>query len=123
MVAFSKHAQVVKLCQSWLNPAPEKSKFIAKNSPSFEFVGEYKRLAPDDKGFSQELIYGGRAGDILKFTYREFRGGYIRNPFTQQIQYDLTEGNMVGFKEARIEVLEASNTRIKYRVLRHFEGF
>jgi hypothetical protein len=44
----------------------------------------------------------------------------MRAPFSQEIQYDLADGNIIGFKGVRIEVIEAANTQIKYRVLASF---
>ncbi|EGG28363.1 hypothetical protein IMCC3088_318 [Aequoribacter fuscus] len=57
----------------------------------------------------------------MKFTYREFTAtGYARDAFTQDVQYDLEEGTIIGFKGARIEVLDATNRSIRYRVIEHF---
>ena len=70
--------------------------------------------------FRQELIYNGRSGDTVKFLYREFSGDYARPPFSQDVQYDLKDGNTIGFKGARVEILEASNTRLSYRVVSSF---
>ena len=69
----------------------------------------------------QQLIYNGRLGDYVKFLYREVsEGAYLRQPFTQEIQYDLNEGKIIGFKGARIEILSATNRQIDYKVLQHF---
>ena len=69
----------------------------------------------------QQLIYNGRVGDYVKFLYREVsEGAYLRQPFTQEIQYDLNEGKIIGFKGARIEILSATNRQIDYKVLQHF---
>ena len=71
----------------------------------------------------QQFIYNGRIDNYVKFTYREFSvGGYARDAFTQDVQYDLNEGNVIGFKGSRIEILEATNRVITYRVLSHFKG-
>lgn len=70
--------------------------------------------------FIREIIYNGRNGDALRFIYREFSGSVIRASYTQEIQYDLSDGNVIGFKGARIEVVEATNTKISYRVLSGF---
>lgn len=71
----------------------------------------------------QQLIYNGRIDDYVKFTYREFSiGGYARDAFTQDVQYDLDEGNVIGFKGSRIEILEATNRQITYKLISHFKG-
>ena len=64
-----------------------------------------------------KIIYG----NILKFVYIEFSSTMIRSAFNQNIQYDLNDGSIIGFKEARIEVIEATNTNIKYKVIKHFD--
>lgn len=74
----------------------------------------------DAPNFRQELIYNGRSGETLKFLYREFSGDYARPSFSQDVQYDLKDGSMIGFKGVRIEVVEASNTKISYRLISSF---
>lgn len=70
--------------------------------------------------FRQELIYNGRSGETLKFLYREYSSEAMRAPFSQEVQYDLKDGPTIGFKSVRIEVIEATNTKLKYRVLSSF---
>jgi len=70
--------------------------------------------------FHQELIYNGKHGHSIKFLYREFRGQMLNTPFTQEIQYDLNVSNTIGFKGARIEIIEATNQHIKYIVRKYF---
>ena len=70
--------------------------------------------------FKQELIYNGKSGSNIKFLYREFSNDMMRAPFSQNIQYDLNESNVIGFKGSRIKVIEATNRIIKYVVLKPF---
>lgn len=71
--------------------------------------------------FRQELLYNGKIGSSVKFLYREFRGDLIRAPFSQDVQYDLSEGNVIGFKGARIEIMSSSNRSVQYKVLKTFD--
>jgi hypothetical protein len=71
--------------------------------------------------FKQELIYNGRVGNYIKFMYREISGNTMRAPFTQEVQYDLLEGNIIGFKGARIEIISSTNNLIKYKVIKMFD--
>ena len=71
--------------------------------------------------FRQELIYNGRTTDTVKFLYRELKDSYLRAPFTQEVTYDLKDGSEIGFKGARLKIIEASNTKIKYVVTRKFD--
>lgn len=72
--------------------------------------------------FRQELIYLGRSADILSFKYREFSGSLARPAFSADLTYDLSESRVIGYRGARLEILDAGNQEIKYRVVRHMEG-
>jgi hypothetical protein len=83
-------------------------------------VTTVSKAVVSDEDYKYELIYNGRLGSGLKFIYREFYGDMARPSFTQDIQYDLSLSNIIGFKNAQIEVLEATNTSLKYSVVSHF---
>ena len=81
---------------------------------------ETTSLAKGKNYYKQEFIYNGRIGNNLKFIYREYVNDYARPAFSQDLQYDLSESNIIGFKGLRIEILEVTNTKIKYKVLSYF---
>ena len=70
--------------------------------------------------FKQEFIYNGKTGSSLKFIYREYVNDMARPAFNQELQYDLNESNIVGFKGLRIEIVNATNTKIEYKILSSF---
>jgi hypothetical protein len=85
---------------------------------------EYKtELTPIPKKeyLKQEFIYNGKVGNAIKFTYREFVDDLARPAFTQDLQYDLTESKIIGFRGLRIEIVSATNIKIEYKVLTHFD--
>jgi len=47
----------------------------------------------------------------------------MRQPFSQEVLYDLSEGNIIGFKGARIEIIEATNFNLKYKVIKSFPEY
>lgn len=59
--------------------------------------------------FHQEFIYSGKVGNIVKFSYRKFYDNLARPAFTQDVQYDLAEGNVVGFNGAKFVIVNATN--------------
>jgi len=85
---------------------------------------------------TREFIYSGRSGNTLRFRYREYRaqasGGktctekvptsqkLIAEGFTQDLTYDLSDGNVIGFRNLKLEVLKVTNTDITYRLLSFF---
>lgn len=73
-----------------------------------------------EDAFQQTLIYSGRVGDKINVGYREFSNNLARPAFNNNVEYDLRESKVIGYKGARIEVLETTNEYIRYRVLQHF---
>jgi hypothetical protein len=65
----------------------------------------------------RELLYAGKSGSIIEVTYREFRGGYAAQPFFQGLKYDLSQSKQIRFQNFTLEVLDADNQRITYRLL------
>jgi hypothetical protein len=90
--------------------------------------GWVERAAYIDYGYpslQQELIYNGRIQNNLKFVYRELASesngsAIMRRPFQQEVQYDLSESDVIGFKGARLKIIEATNRNVTYEVLEHF---
>jgi hypothetical protein len=71
--------------------------------------------------FKQQLVYGGKAGSVLKFSYREFSADMARPAFSQDLSYDLADSSIVGFRSVRVEVIEATNSAITYKVKSGFQ--
>lgn len=82
-----------------------------------------KRIVQKTKeNFQQKLIYTGKSGNSVFISYREFKDDFARPAFTQDVTFDLREGNVVGFQGARFEILKATNTQITYKMLANFKG-
>ncbi len=68
-----------------------------------------------------QITYAGRTGSEVSLEYRELDDiGYgiqTRATASQQVKYDLSASKVLNFHENKIEVLEASNTGITFRVL------
>ena len=72
--------------------------------------------------FSQNLIYTGKDSDIIKFSYREFYNDMARASYTIDATYDISKDNTIRFKGALIEVIDANNQYIKYKLLSGFKS-
>lgn len=70
--------------------------------------------------FQQTLIYNGRVGSKINVAYREFSNNVARPAFNNSVEYDLSESTTVGYKGAELEILEATNQHIRFRLLRNF---
>jgi len=52
--------------------------------------------------------------------YREFSNNLARPAFNNTVEYDLTDSKIIGYRGARIEVIEATNEFRKYKVIQNF---
>ncbi|MBP9148694.1 MAG: hypothetical protein KBG00_07915 [Rhodoferax sp.] len=73
-----------------------------------------------ERTFQQTLIYSGKSGNKINIGYREFTSDMARMAFNNNVEYDLSESNNIGYKGAEIEIIEATNRLIKYRLIRNF---
>lgn len=85
-------------------------------------VTRTKWMALTDDSFQQTLLYSGRVGQKIKIGYREFSNNQARPAFNNDVEYDLSESTTIGYKGARIEVIEATNQHIKYKVIQNFNS-
>jgi len=68
--------------------------------------------------FSKELIYGGMSQNTITISYREFSDNTARPAFTQELKYDLSQSDPIGFRGARFQVIKATNTGLVYKVIK-----
>ena len=92
------------------------------------------RAADKDFGsvdtYRWDLVYTGRSGTTVTFLYREFNidedelkteVSRIRPSFQQNLTYDLSEESEIGYQGLRIEIREATNSSISYRIVSYTE--
>jgi len=96
------------------------SVFNAKVCTSEGSFSRIQKPMESSNSFQQALIYSGKVGSRIRLGYREFSGNAARPAFNNDVDYDLTESKVVGYKGARIEVIEATNEQIRYRLISNF---
>lgn len=87
------------------------------------YAGDFERktqLSERGNSFQQTLIYSGRVGDKINVGYREFSNNTARPAFNNDVEYDLSSSNIIGYKGASLEVIKADNSSITYKVIRNF---
>jgi len=84
------------------------------------YYKEITTTVESSSDFQQTLIYTGGEGNIIKMTYREFSGNIARPAFTIDVTYDLRDSDVIAFRGARLQILEATNTSIRYKVISNF---
>jgi hypothetical protein len=73
-------------------------------------------LEGQEAAYRAQMIYSGLTGNTIRAAYREFTGDFIRPAFTQELQYNLAQDSTIAYKSIKIQVLEATNSQIRYRV-------
>jgi hypothetical protein len=79
-----------------------------------------KRPVLQSDSFQQTLIYSGKLGNKINIGYRDFSNNLARPAFNNTVEYDLTDSKIIGYRGARIEVIEATNEFIRYKVIQNF---
>ncbi|CAD9197495.1 hypothetical protein QAC21B_03669 [Acinetobacter bohemicus] len=73
-----------------------------------------------EHSFQQTLIYSGKVGNKINISYREFSGSLARPAFNNDVEYDLNQSRQIGYKGALLEIADANNQSITYKVLKNF---
>ncbi len=102
----------------------DKQRFVNKNGefPKLKPLGRIRRgekkvVKASMNEFTVKLIYTGKSKNTIKILYREFKKNMLKSPFTHELTYDLNESMVIRYKNFRIQVIEAANEWIKYKVI------
>ncbi|MFO1417149.1 MAG: hypothetical protein U1E83_00625 [Methylotetracoccus sp.] len=101
--------------------APESTWIQRPLSPTLPYATMDVPVA-ERGAFKFELAYDGYSGQSLHLSYREFRGKSLERPvYTQQAKYDVARFPAdIVFRSVKLQILDADNMRIVYRVLSGF---
>ena len=80
------------------------------------------RPALSSESLQKALVYGGMSGNKIKIGYREIWMHIVRPSELQFVEYNLSKSKIVESHGARIEVLDATDKSISYRVLKSFSS-
>jgi len=72
--------------------------------------------------FQKALIYNGLIGNKINIAYRESSNDYAHPAFNNEIGYDLSESKNISYKGAELEILDATNKSITFKVIRNFDS-
>lgn len=93
------------------------SKALMVDTQGVEFERTTARQK-SDRPLRRELVYSGVSKGVVQILYREFLGDLARPAFSQELTYDLTDGDELGYRGARLKVIKATNTSIRFKVMR-----
>ncbi len=88
--------------------------YIIDNSVNYLFE---KKDIPQKGSYKQELIYNGKFKETIKISYREHRDVFDRPAYYQDHSFDLSESREIKIRDIRIDVLDATNSSITFKVI------
>jgi len=97
----------------------EEGKVIVFCTPNV-VVERGTQVVEDRNSFQQTLLYNGRVGNKVNIGYRESYADRARQAFSNNVEYDLTDSRLISYREAQLEVIDATNQKITYKVLKNF---
>jgi len=71
----------------------------------------------------QTLLYQGRSGKRVLFSYRELTGGTEAEPRVIPFVHDLSKGSLVTYRGAQFDIVEATPYQIRYRLYSSFTAY
>jgi len=76
-------------------------------------------IRSESDGFEIELMYDGFGGKSIEIVYNEYRDDLTQVSFSESIDFELTENsdNIISHKGIRLEILDATDEQLTYRVL------
>lgn len=90
---------------------------VSEVHPGIELKRENIELY-NSNGFKRELVYAGISQNTVSILYREFMNDMARPAFSQDLKYDLSQGDEIAFKGARFKIIKANNIGISFKVLK-----
>jgi hypothetical protein len=86
-----------------------------------DFTGD-ARAAVEYPSFKRELIYNGVLKNVISLTYHEYaRNGdswLLRPGFSQDLKFDISENDIIGYKGSRFQIIKAGNVDLVYKVIK-----
>lgn len=92
---------------------------VCNDDTNFEFV---RRASLTANSFQRSLLYNGRHGSKINIGYREFSNNTARPAFNNDVEYDLADSKIIAYKGAELEIIEATNQHLKYRLVKNFNA-
>jgi hypothetical protein len=109
------------------DPVPDRIVWLKGTRAFGDNIGTIEGIARQcvnlsTSGFRRELVYSGASRGTISLLYREYTDNMARPAFSQELTYDFTPGGEIGFRGARLKVNSATNTSIRFIVLKPLDG-
>ncbi|WP_026042525.1 hypothetical protein [Pantoea sp. A4] len=94
--------------------------FNATKCDSGKIFSKVKLNSSAQSSFQQTLLYNGKVGSKINIGYREYSGGLARPAFSNEVEYDLSDSKTIRYKGAILEITDANNQSITFKLTKNF---
>lgn len=86
----------------------------------FEYLEFEEEASSGPNNYLEELVFNGLEGDKVVFVYKEYDGHATKPIYFQEFSSSLADDSIIEFKNLKLEVVEATDTEITYRLVSQF---
>jgi hypothetical protein len=105
-----------RILRGWVSPA-DASSLPGGNWPERARFRDTGEVLKTEGAFLGLLFFTGLSGNTLALSYREYPQGAAGPSFSEDHRYDLSESMTIRFRSLEIEILEADEASLTFRVL------
>lgn len=84
----------------------------------FNYKKNQKGDSISERMMIQELTYSGKTQNTIQIIYREYHQG-MSGPMVEDLEYEWPRYNVIDFQAGRIQVMEANDRYIRFKMLSH----
>ena len=117
-VTIKKEKSTGNLCPFQITGGGYSAGYNCYKGVKHEEINEY--ALNHINSFQQSLMYNGKIGSKINIAYREFSNDSARPAFNNSVEYDMSESTTIAYKGAVLKVIEYTNTKIRYEVVKNF---
>lgn len=83
----------------------------------FENLETHQTILDEDSSILAEVRYDGRSGDVIQFTYIKYGDDSGPPTHSQSLEHRVSDSSIFEFQGLRLEILDATESMLTYRVL------
>lgn len=94
--------------------------FNATKCDTGKVFSKIKLNSSSQSSFQQTLIYNGKVNNKINIGYREYSEGLARAAFSNEVEYDLSDSKTIRYKGAILDIIDANNQSITFKLIKNF---
>ena len=83
----------------------------------FDHLETHQTILDEESSILAEVRYDGLSGDVLQFTYIKYGADSGPPTHSQSLEYRVSDSSIFEFQSLRLEIIDATESMLTYRVL------